>query len=91
MYNLHAVAVSGVYGALPQGCSPLEDRPLSMTNPADIFGTNSELNQKSRPHRTGNLRSRGALPTHHFARNEIIEHPVPMILFPYEGIFILFI
>jgi hypothetical protein len=62
-----------------------EDRPRDTADPATLFGTNSEINQKAPPHRVGSLRSKRPLPTGHFATNEIRPTPIPMRLFPYEG------
>lgn len=77
-----------IYAALPPGCVPLEEHPLDTADPGSIFGETSEVGSKASPHRTGNLRQRGAIPTHHFAANEIKSaEPVPMRLFPYEGTF----
>jgi len=77
--------VGSVASLLPNGCPPLEDRPLDTADPATLFGTNSEINQKAPPHRVGSLRSKRPLPTGHFATNEIRPTPIPMRLFPYEG------
>ncbi|XP_048238379.1 uncharacterized protein LOC124110988 [Haliotis rufescens] len=82
---LGSVATTSVYGALPPGCVHLEDHPLDSANPASIFGSNNELTAKSKPTRVGNLRSKAAIPTHHFATNQIKQHTVPVRLFPYEG------
>lgn len=73
-------------GALPPGCTPLEEHPLDSADPGSIFGRTMEVGSKAAPHRTGNLRQRGPIPTHHFAANEIKSaEPIPMRLFPYEG------
>lgn len=73
-------------GILPPGCTPLEEHPLDFTDPGVIFGRTTEVGNKAAPHRVGNLRQRGPIPTHHFASNEIKSAaPVPMRLFPYEG------
>ncbi|XP_065933753.1 uncharacterized protein [Magallana gigas] len=62
-----------------------QEHPLDTADPGSIFGETSEDGSKASPHRTGNLRQRGAFPTHHFAANEIKSaEPVPMRLFPYE-------
>ncbi|KAK3084979.1 hypothetical protein FSP39_022319 [Pinctada imbricata] len=52
-----------------------------------MFGSTDIIGHKASPQRTGNLRQRGPLPTHHFVANEIkAKNPSPMILFPYEAI-----
>lgn len=88
LWYLIGLHCSLIHAALPPDCVPLEEHPLDTADPGSIFGETSEVGSKASPHRTGNLRQRGAIPTHHFAANEIKSaEPVPMRLFPYEGIF----
>ena len=69
--------------ALPSGCLHLDEQPLSLDDVSPIFGADSRLSQYG-PQWTGNLRSQGALPTQHFATNQIkTEKQTPMILLPY--------
>ena len=69
---------------LPSGCLPLDEQPLSLEDVSPIFGPDSRLSQYG-PRWVGNLRSQGALPTQHFASNQIkTEKDTPMRLMPYS-------
>ncbi|XP_060068686.1 uncharacterized protein LOC132548810 [Ylistrum balloti] len=86
--KLYACVVTSlvlVESTLPRGCVPLQQHPFSQSNPGDVFGTSSEIGNKARPTKMGNLRSKGAIPTGHFMTNVIKDHPVPLRLFPYEA------
>lgn len=78
-----------VEAALPQlpDCQRLEDHVLDSANPIDVFGANQEIGQRAVPVRNANLRSRGPIPTHHFATSQIKvkDRPEPLRIFPYEG------
>lgn len=75
--------------ALPNlpDCQKLEDHVLDHADPKAIFGTSSEIGDKARPVRVGNLRSGAPIPSHHFASNmfKSMDRMDPMRLFLYEG------
>ncbi|XP_025097413.1 uncharacterized protein LOC112565819 [Pomacea canaliculata] len=80
------VYVEAVLPQLPD-CQRLEDHVLDSANPIDVFGANQEIGQRAVPVRNANLRSRGPIPTHHFATSQIKvkDRPEPLRIFPYEA------
>ena len=73
-------------GGLPSTVMQIQDTPLATKDVSRIFGTSDLLNEIAPPsHWTGNLREAAALPTGHFACNQINQDPTPMRLFPHSG------
>ncbi|GFR87784.1 endo-1,3(4)-beta-glucanase 1 [Elysia marginata] len=84
-----AFVVGVVRGALPPlpDCNPAQATPFSNVNPINLFGVNHEIGIKATPHRVGNLRQQGPLPTGHFATNHIKNSDIwPMIVTPYQSL-----
>ncbi|XP_023932662.1 uncharacterized protein LOC106163518 [Lingula anatina] len=70
--------------SLPPGCTPLNDQPYSTTDPSKTWGTNTELQGLVPPSkRWGSHRATGALPTHHFAINQLKKGMSPIRQMPY--------
>lgn len=76
----------GDMGGLPPTCIQLQDSVYSMEDVTDLFGPSTLLNDVCPPVRTGNLREEAALPTGHFASNQINIGPSPIRLFPHSAI-----
>ncbi|XP_038058080.1 uncharacterized protein LOC119729546 [Patiria miniata] len=74
-------------GRLPATCTLLHDTALSTVDPTKYFEESTLLNDVAPPQRTGSLRDAGALPTGHFACNQINHGPLkPIRQFPHSAL-----
>eukprot|EP00057_Strongylocentrotus_purpuratus_P032170 XP_786827.2 PREDICTED: uncharacterized protein LOC581748 [Strongylocentrotus purpuratus] len=80
-------SICGDAGGLPRTCIQLQDTPLATLDVSDIFGTSTTLQDLAAPSdRVGELRTEGALPTGHFACNQINHGPLsPIRQFPHSA------
>ncbi|XP_041459073.1 uncharacterized protein LOC121410825 [Lytechinus variegatus] len=80
-------SICGDAGGLPPTCTQLQDTPLDTLDVSDIFGTSTTLLTVAPPSdRVGELRTNGALPTGHFACNQINHGPLsPIRQFPHSA------
>ncbi|XP_071488268.1 uncharacterized protein [Diadema antillarum] len=80
-------SVCGDAGGLPKTCRQLQDTPFSTLNVSYLFGVDTTLLDVAPPNdRVGTLREDGALPTQHFACNQINHGPLtPIRQFPHSA------